>query len=48
MGWMAKKKITQTDGEKRTLAEGLFRRCDGCGVTLETEDLPVLAFRLVD
>lgn len=37
MGWMAKKKITEIEGEKRTLAEGLFRRCDGCGTTLEAE-----------
>lgn len=38
MGWMAKKKITHSEGEKRTLAEGLFRRCDGCAITLESDD----------
>jgi acetyl-CoA carboxylase carboxyl transferase subunit beta len=37
MGWFGKTKAEGTGTEKRTLGEGLFRRCDGCGQTLATE-----------
>jgi acetyl-CoA carboxylase carboxyl transferase subunit beta len=39
MGWFGKTKAEGTGVEKRTLGEGIFRRCEGCGHTLATEAL---------
>jgi acetyl-CoA carboxylase carboxyl transferase subunit beta len=39
MGWFGKTKASGTGEEKRTLGEGLFRLCDGCGKTLSVEAL---------
>jgi acetyl-CoA carboxylase carboxyl transferase subunit beta len=45
MGWPEKTAPTTDASEKRTLGEGVFRLCEGCGITLETEDL-ALAFEV--
>ena len=38
MGLFAKTKTTTDASEKRTLGEGVFRRCDACGETLVAEE----------
>ncbi|MCX7808297.1 MAG: acetyl-CoA carboxylase, carboxyltransferase subunit beta [Deltaproteobacteria bacterium] len=37
MPWFAKKRITDVS-EKKTLGQGVFRRCDACGVTLLADE----------
>jgi len=37
--WPEKTAPTTDASEKRTLGEGIFRKCDGCGLTLATADL---------
>src|SRR5512139_1211808 len=45
MAWFQKTKATVDASEKRTLGEGVFRKCEGCGETLPadhfTENLEV-------
>ena len=38
MGWFAKTRATLDGSQKRTLGEGVFRRCDACGETPRAED----------
>jgi acetyl-CoA carboxylase carboxyl transferase subunit beta len=38
MGWFAKTKAATDASEKRTLGQGVFRRCEECGVTLLAEE----------
>jgi len=38
MGWFSKTKATTDASEKKTLGRGVFRKCDGCGVTLKAEE----------
>ncbi len=38
MGWFQKNRATQDGTPKRTLGEGLFRKCDACGETLVAEE----------
>ncbi|MCB9707864.1 MAG: acetyl-CoA carboxylase carboxyltransferase subunit beta [Myxococcales bacterium] len=38
MGWFGRKRATQHASEKKTIGEGVFRRCAGCGVTLRSEE----------
>lgn len=37
MAWFTKRKASGDASQKRTLGEGIFRKCDACGVTVETE-----------
>ncbi|MFO0548563.1 MAG: acetyl-CoA carboxylase, carboxyltransferase subunit beta [Polyangiaceae bacterium] len=39
MSWPEKTSPTLDASEKRTLGEGIFKKCDGCGATLTTADL---------
>ncbi len=39
MSWPEKTSPTIDASEKRTLGEGIFRKCDGCGATLTAADL---------
>jgi acetyl-CoA carboxylase carboxyl transferase subunit beta len=39
MGWFGKTKTVGMGAEKKTLGEGLFRHCEGCGLTLAIETL---------
>ncbi|MCC7534981.1 MAG: acetyl-CoA carboxylase carboxyltransferase subunit beta [Deltaproteobacteria bacterium] len=39
MSWFAKTKAGGDADEKRSLGEGVFKRCDGCGATLLAEEL---------
>src|SRR5262245_9614913 len=39
MSWPEKTAPTTDASEKRTLGEGVFRLCEGCGITVESEDL---------
>ena len=39
MSWPEKTAPTTDASEKRTLGEGLFRKCDGCGETVTAENL---------
>jgi acetyl-CoA carboxylase carboxyl transferase subunit beta len=45
MGWPEKTGPTTDATEKRSLGEGVFRLCEGCGITIESEDL-ALAFEV--
>ena len=38
MGWYSKTKATTDASEKKTLGRGIFRKCDGCGITLKAEE----------
>ncbi len=38
MGWFEKTRASKDAAEKRTLGEGVFRRCDNCGATLKAEE----------
>ena len=38
MGWFEKTKAVIDASQKRTLGQGVFRRCDDCGTTLVAED----------
>lgn len=38
MGWFARKRASQHASEKKTIGEGVFRRCAGCSATLRTEE----------
>ncbi len=37
MAWFQKTKVTTDASEKRTLGQGVFRKCDGCGQTLSAD-----------
>ncbi len=39
MSWPEKTSPTLDASEKRTLGEGIFRKCDGCGATVPSADL---------
>ncbi|HTJ84404.1 MAG TPA: acetyl-CoA carboxylase, carboxyltransferase subunit beta [Polyangiaceae bacterium] len=41
MSWPEKTSPTTDASEKRTLGEGIFKKCDGCGATLTAADLEV-------
>ncbi len=38
MGWFARNKVEADASQKRTLGEGVFRRCDSCGQTMLAEE----------
>ena len=38
MGWFARKRASQHASEKKTIGEGVFRRCTGCSATLRSEE----------
>lgn len=38
MGWFGKKRASRDASEKKTIGEGVFRRCVGCGATLRSEE----------
>ena len=38
VGWFEKTKASTDASEKKTLGEGVFRRCDNCGATLQAEE----------
>jgi acetyl-CoA carboxylase carboxyl transferase subunit beta len=38
MGWFERTKVATDASQKRTLGQGVFRRCDGCGATLRAEE----------
>lgn len=38
MAWLTKTKASVDASEKRTLGQGVFRRCDACGTTLRAEE----------
>jgi acetyl-CoA carboxylase carboxyl transferase subunit beta len=39
MSWPEKTSPTLDASEKRTLGEGVFKKCDGCGATVTTVDM---------
>lgn len=39
MAWFGKKKSTVEAEDKRSIAAGIFRKCDSCGATLDAEEL---------
>lgn len=38
MAWFQKRKASGDASQKKTLGEGIFRKCDECGVTLEADE----------
>lgn len=38
MAWFSKNRVSVDASEKKTIGQGVFRRCDECGVTLRAEE----------